>query len=150
MPADSTLVDTNVLIYALDPNSPYHADSRSLVERARRHDAGLCVTPQILAEFYSVVTDRRRVPHARQPAETLDAIELFLSLPGMTLLPTPVDIVARWMELARRHPVAGPSIFDLQLVAVMLAYDLRTVYTYNRADFEAFTEVTVRTPGANE
>ena len=52
--------------------------------------------------------------------------------------------------VARRRPVAGPSIFDLQLVAAMLAYDLRTVYTYNRVDFEAFPEVTVRTPGGNE
>jgi len=146
MPADAALLDTNVLIYALDPNSEFHPASRHLLERARGNDAGLCVTPQVLAEFYAVVTDRRRVPQARQPVETLDAIEQILSLPGITLLPTPVDIVNRWMELARRYPVSGQLIFDLQLAATMLAYDVRRVYTYNRVDFERFEEIMVLTP----
>jgi predicted nucleic acid-binding protein len=88
MPADAALVDTNVLIYALDPQSEYHSASRNLLDRARVDDVGLCVTPQVLAEFYAVVTDRRRVPQARQPAETLDVIDQILSLPGITLLPT--------------------------------------------------------------
>lgn len=146
MPADAALLDTNVLIYALDPNSEFHQASRHLLEQARAIDAGLFITSQVLAEFYAVVTDARRVPKARQPAEALVAIEQILSLPGITLLPTPVDLVDRWMDLARRYLVSGQLIFDLQLAATMLAYDVRSVYTYNRADFERFKEITVLTP----
>lgn len=64
--------------------------------------------------------------------------------------PAPVDIVARWMDLVRSYPVTGQTIFDVQLVATMLAHDVRTVYTYNRVDFEAFAQITIRTPGQND
>jgi len=37
-------------------------------------------------------------------------------------------------------------IFDLQLVATMLANGIRRIYTYNRGDFERSTEIDVLTP----
>lgn len=54
MSATRAVVDTNVLVYALDPNSACRSASRSLVLRAANPNAGLCVTPQILAEFFSL------------------------------------------------------------------------------------------------
>ena len=141
MSAEAALLDTNVLIYALDPKSPFHAESRALLESARLSDAALCVTPQIIGEFYSVVTDRRRVPQPRTSSEALDAIEQILALPGIALLPTPVDSVERWTKLARQHPLTGPAIYDLQLVATLQAYEVQTVYTYNRTDFDRYAEM---------
>jgi hypothetical protein len=70
-----------------------------------------------------------------------------LALPGLLLLPTPADPVAIWTELVRRRPVQGRAIFDLQLVATMLGNDVRRIYTFNRRDFEAFSELEVLTPG---
>ena len=64
----------------------------------------------------------------------------------MTLLSVPTDVVARWMELARRRPVAGSRVFDLQLIATMLANGVSRIYTYNRSDFEPFEEIEVLTP----
>ena len=55
------LVDTNVLIYALDADAPQHAVARSLLEAARDGSVVLYVTSQILCEFYSIVTNARRV-----------------------------------------------------------------------------------------
>jgi hypothetical protein len=48
--------------------------------------------------------------------------------------------------LLRRRPVTGGEVFDLQLVAVMLANDVKRVYTFNTSDFDAFTELTVQEP----
>ena len=50
------------------------------------------------------------------------------------------------VELLRRRPVSGGMIFDLQLVATMQANSVRSVYTFNRADFEVFSELNVITP----
>ena len=62
MPVEPGLVDTNVLVYALDADAPHHAVARALLEAAREGSSSLYVTPQILCEFYSIVTNARRVP----------------------------------------------------------------------------------------
>lgn len=147
MSAEFALLDTNVLIYALDPKSSFHQESRTLVESARNSSAALCVIPQIIGEFYSVVTDKRRVPQVRTPAEALDAIEQILTFPGITLLPTPVDLVERWTKLAREQTLTGHAIYDLQLVAAIQAYEVRVVYTYNRGDFERYSNIRTLRPG---
>jgi hypothetical protein len=48
------------------------------------------------------------------------------------------------MDLLRRRPVTGADIFDLQVVTVMLANDVKRIYTFNAADFEPFWELTVK------
>jgi hypothetical protein len=46
----------------------------------------------------------------------------------------------------RRAPVAGAKVFDVQLVAVMLANGVDSIYTFNVADFQSFGAVRVLTP----
>ena len=61
MPVESGVIDTNVLVYALDADAPQHATSRALLEAARAGQATLYVTSQILCEFYAVVTNPRMI-----------------------------------------------------------------------------------------
>jgi predicted nucleic acid-binding protein len=104
MSRDPTLLGTNVLIDALYKDSDHHPAARALLDQAKQEDAGFCITPQVLAEFYAVVTHPRRVTHPKSPEEALNAIGAFLAMPGMSLLLIPPDIVSRWMELVRRYP----------------------------------------------
>lgn len=140
------LVDTNVLVYALQQNAVHHAPSRALLTQAQGGQHDLCVTAQVLAEFYAVVTNPRRVTEPRTPMEALDAVERFLAMPGMRLLPTPADLVDRWVAVLRQQPVSGPSIFDVQLLSTMLANGVTTIYTYNTAHFDKLAGVQVLTP----
>lgn len=93
---DLALVDANVWIYAVDSLSAFFPRARRLVERATSSDAGLCVAPQTFAEFFAVVTNPRRVAHPKTADEAIDAIETMRSLPGLILLPVPVDVVSMW------------------------------------------------------
>lgn len=141
-----SVLDTNVVVYAHDQESSFHEPAKQLLRTADAPDAGLCVAPQILAEFFAVVTSPKRVTQPRSPAEALGAIEQLLQRPGITLLPTPADIVKRWIDLARRFPVTRQHIFDVQIVATMLGNGVRRLYTFNRADFERFDQIEVLTP----
>jgi predicted nucleic acid-binding protein len=67
-------------------------------------------------------------------------------LARLDILPVPIDTVQGWLDLLRRRPVIGGDIFDLQLVATMLANGVRRIYTFNADDFKPFTELTVITP----
>lgn len=62
------------------------------------------------------------------------------------MLPVPTEVVFHWLELLERRQVRGGMIFDLQLVATMLAKGVRRIYTYNRTNFEVFSELTVLSP----
>jgi predicted nucleic acid-binding protein len=102
------------------------------------------VTSQILCEFYSIVTNARRVPKPRSPADALGAISGLLTF--LHVLPVPVHTVDGWLDLLRRHPVTGGDVFDLQIVATMLANGVQRIYTFNTGDFEVFSELSVVTP----
>jgi predicted nucleic acid-binding protein len=101
-------LDTNALIYSLYADAEHHRVARLLLEQAKSPHAAFCLTPQVLAEFYSVVTNPRRVTEAKSPDAVLDAITNLLAMPGLTLLPFPLDLVSRWMALLRQHPVTRP------------------------------------------
>ena len=146
MPDDPAVVDTNVLVYALYSESEHHAASRTLLDQAQDGHARLCLLPQVLAEFYSVVTSARRVTRPRQPGEVLDLIQKLVTMPGISLLPVPTDTVDRWMTLVRKYAVTGAATFDVQLVACMLGNGIRRIYTFNRDHFDRFSEVEALTP----
>ena len=60
MSVEPGIVDTNVLVYALDADAPQHEAARALLEAGREAFTTLFVTSQILCEFYSIVTNPRR------------------------------------------------------------------------------------------
>ena len=90
------------------------------------------------------MTNSRRVPKPRSPADALKAISDLLAF--LHVLPIPARTVERWLDLLRRRLVTGGDVFDLQLVATMLANDVPRIYTFNREDFEVFPELAVVTP----
>jgi predicted nucleic acid-binding protein len=93
-----------------------------------------------------VITNPRRVHNPRSTEEALDTIEQFIALPGITMIPIPIDVVSRWTAHARVHKVRGSDIFDLQIVATMLANGVRKIFTFDRTHFEFIPELEVITP----
>jgi predicted nucleic acid-binding protein len=58
------VIDTNILVYAINVDDLHHGPSRGLLDAARDPSVTLYVTSQILCEFYSVITNPRRVAMA--------------------------------------------------------------------------------------
>jgi hypothetical protein len=92
------------------------------------------------------VVTSQRVGSPMTSKEALAAIATYLAMPGMIVLPVPVDVVGRWTNLLRRHPVTGQNVFDVQLVATMLGSGVRRIYTWNVRDFRPFKELQVLVP----
>ena len=66
-------VDTNVILYSFDPESPHHARSHALMERTRDPDANLWISPQIFCEVFRYVTHpsaARRAILLRRPTNS--------------------------------------------------------------------------------
>jgi predicted nucleic acid-binding protein len=117
MSVETGLADANVLVYALDTQAQQYATARALLDEARAGaHSTLYVTSQILSEFYSVVTNPRKVMAARSSEDAVAAITTLLSF--LHVLPMPAQVVDGWLDLLRRRPVIGADVFDLQIVGV--------------------------------
>jgi predicted nucleic acid-binding protein len=144
MPVEPGLVDANVLVYAFDTKAPQHAASRTLLDAARTGATTLYVTSQVICEFYSIVTNARRVLKPRTSADALTAISEMLGF--LRVLPVPITAVDELMDLLRRRPVTGGEIFDLQILATMKLNAVLRIYTFNIDDFKPFQEIEALTP----
>jgi predicted nucleic acid-binding protein len=102
MPVEPGLVDANVLVYAMDADASQHAASRTLLEDALDGSTTLYVSLQVLCEFYSIVTNARRVLKPRSSADALSAISGLLGF--LHVLPVPVQTMEALLGLLRRRP----------------------------------------------
>jgi predicted nucleic acid-binding protein len=51
MSLDLIVVDTNVLVYAMFPESEHYNPSRTILDKARQEEITLCMTPQFSRNF---------------------------------------------------------------------------------------------------
>jgi predicted nucleic acid-binding protein len=141
------LIDTNVLVYAADTIAEFHEPSKQLRERGRGGEVSLVVTPQVLMEFFAVVTNPRRVTNPRSPEEAREEIEKYVGAVEMVKIYPHNDIIDRMLTLLRQYPqVTRQEIFDLYLVATMLSNGVTRIYTYNLQHFSRFHGIEALTP----
>jgi predicted nucleic acid-binding protein len=88
MSVEPGIVDANVLAYASNADDPKYVVSRALLDEARHPSVTLYVTAQILCEFYSVITNPRRVAAPSSPGVAAQVLSALLALPGISILPT--------------------------------------------------------------
>lgn len=137
------LLDTNVLVYAINTSAPQHAPSRALVEAVRNKKLEAALVPQVLLEFFAVVTDKRRVEKPLDPLTAWGEVEKFQAI-FKVLDPGPTAI-EKLGKLVSETGVRGGNIFDAWLAAQMQACGIPTICTYNTGDFARFA-VGVVTP----
>ena len=141
------LVDTNVLVYAADTNSPFHDASKQLRDRGFRGEIRLVVTPQILMEFFAVVTSPRRVTLSRSSEEACEEVEKYVRADHIQKIYPDSAALERTLGLLKRYSqVTRQDIFDLFLAATMLANGITQIYTYNQEHFTRFEGIEVLTP----
>ncbi len=140
------LFDTNVLVHAHIVGSTYHEIARRLRDQSARGELSVCLSPQILCEFFAVCTDERIV----HPALTIDQankeiVNYWTNSAFKKIFPKETTM-RRLIHLIERHPVKRQKIFDLFLVATMLDNNVSVIYTQNAKDFEPFRDLQVINP----
>lgn len=142
------LLDTNVLVYATNEDSPFFPPARRILDAALAGelDADACVTPQILAEYYAVITDPRRLEQPLTPGQARRQIEALLDAETVRLLVLQAETTRRTAVLGERYAIRAQEIYDAQVVAAMLAHGVPTILTGNEQDFQRYSEIDVRNP----
>lgn len=140
------VVDTNVLVYAADQDSPFHATCRNWLDGQRvRPDAWYTTWP-ILYEFLRVVTHQRVMRRPWNVSSARDFIAALLSSPGLSVLvatPRHADVAAQvFTELPH---LAGNLLHHAHTAILMREHGIRRVCTRD-TDFHQFPFVEVVDP----
>ena len=134
----STLVDTNVLVYAVDAADPAK-QRRALDVLAERADS-LMLSTQVLSEFYVVVT--------RKLATPLDPETAAAQVAGLSRLPvvaTDVGLVRDAIEISRRSQI---GYWDALVIAAARAGACEAVLTEDLQDGAVIAGVAIENPFA--
>lgn len=136
------LVDTNVLVYAVNLDAPQHKPSRALLEAVQEKRVAGVLVPQILLEFFAIVTDPRRVDNPLEPETAWEQIEAFRTT--FLIIDTGLKTLDLLKEIGLKSK--GADIFDAFLAAQMKANGISVLCTYNTKDFSKFTGILAQTP----
>lgn len=133
------VVDTNILVYGVDKDSPNHGRYRVLVEEWRSQTRPWYLTWGIVYEFLRVTTHPKVLSRPFSPAQAWGFLDSLFASPGLRLL-TETDRhrhVAN--EVFAEHPnIVGNLVFDAHTAILMRENGIRTIYTKD-SDFQRFT-----------
>ena len=109
-------VDTNILVYAADTGSPFHAPCRDWLDRQRARPDAWYTTWPIIYEFMRVTTHRRVMPQPWSARVAWEFIAALLASPGLGVL----------VATERHAEVAGEVISELPHLAGNILHDAHT------------------------
>ena len=108
------------------------------------------IAPQILYEFYSIVTNPRRFAPALPPEKACEICRTMQESPELVkILPSP-NAVMEVFNLAEEHGVEGAGVLDCVLAATAKENGVEVIYTQNLVDFERFEFLKVENPLLDE
>ena len=140
------VIDTNLLLYSVNPDSPDHARSRSLLEEWRGGSSSWFLTWGIVYEFLRVSTHPRVFPAPL----TLDLawawVEALLAGGRAGILMETERHAEVLRELAAEHPrLRGNPVHDLHTAALMREHGVLEIRTAD-TDFHQFPFLQVVNP----
>jgi len=132
-------LDTNVLIYLFDKDSPNKAAvARQLYSRLVREKSGL-VSVQVLQEFF--VTLSKKFSLTLSPDDVEREVRDLSAL--LKVIETDVALVLASITLSRRHTL---SFWDGLIIQAALRGGASVLYTEDLQDGQVFDSLTVRNP----
>lgn len=132
------VVDTNVLVYAADSDSPAHARCREWLEEQRSSAHAWYTTWPIIYEFLRVVTHPRvmRTPWSVTAAQGF--VDALLASPGLDLLTATERHAEALKHTIEELPhLAGNIVHDLHTAVLMREHGIRRIVTRD-TDFHRF------------
>ena len=130
-------IDTNILLYAHDRSSPLFEPAKQFIADACKEGI-IGLTDLSLLEFYSVITDGRKISEPLPPSEAAEIVEDILSADEFEVFCFNHLILNESVCYARKHNVACYGINDVCIAKTLAHYGIDRIYTVNIKDFKKF------------
>ena len=144
------VVDTNVLVYAANEDSPAHTTCTRQLEQWRRGSGAWYSTWGIVYEFLRVVSHPKVLRHPWQIGKAWEFVETLTAAPGFRLLEETERHADVFREVLSEVPfLSGSLVHDAHTAVLMKEHGIRTIWTHD-ADFHGFPFLEVKDPLASD
>lgn len=134
---DAYLLDSNMVLGYAATRHHNSSLARSAIRTLMKQNVRLCVSGQVLIEFYAVATRPREVGGLDwKPEGTSRTVDAFRTT--FEFLPDSPAIFEEWRRLIEVCQVSGKKAHDARLAATALAHNINHILTANHDDFKRF------------
>jgi predicted nucleic acid-binding protein len=125
------LIDTNVLMHAVDDASPKQERARDVLNYYMGTGEAV-VSLQSVVELYAALTK------TAVPQKARSAAEMVLESNSFKRIQADKEAVLMALEMAEKHKLRRSGVFDALLAATAKRNGIQTIVTENKRDFEKF------------
>ena len=140
MKSGHILIDSNILIYAINNSSPKHKKAQEFLQS---HIGLMTIAHQNIFESLRVLT-HRNFPSPMSSNGAVRAINSIAVHCNVIAADQGAHHIA--MALTKKHKLVGDKIFDAYLAATALSEGIKTIATDNTKDFSDFEGITLINP----
>jgi predicted nucleic acid-binding protein len=139
------LVDSNLLVRLANSTDPQCTIATDAADKLRQDGHTLHLVPQNIYEFWSVATRPSNLNGlgftVAQVQVRVAGFKQFFSVRN-----DDPAIFAQWEQLVGLHAIVGKNVHDARLVAAMIVHGITHLLTFNKQDFQRYTNITSLTP----
>lgn len=135
---DKIFLDTNILVYLANEDSPFHLRSAEKFKEVAGKSE-LWISRQVLREYAVVMTRPGIVEKPLSSKEVASDIEKWESI--FQIADETEEVTGILVELIKAHDIKGKKIHDANIVAAMMANSIQTLLTLNVDDFKKFKKI---------
>lgn len=140
------ILDTNVLLYAVNSDCPEHGTARAFLERVMTDPSQWYLTEGICYEFLRVATHHRVFPKPLAASDALTFLETLFRSPNISLISAGKR---HWLALRGvmegLHAPSGNLFFDVRTATLMREHGIPVIHTAD-TDFLKFRDLHVLNP----
>ena len=142
---DNIVIDTNIMLYAIDPTSKFFKASHSIIQKGISNELQLCIVDKSLYEFYRVLSSKSFIKKLGK-AKVIEWYNFYLLNSCFKKITSSKETLHTVAHLLQEQEIAGKHIFDIVLVACMIENEVKTLYTKNVKDFSKIPYIQVIDP----
>ena len=139
------LLDTNILLRVIEADSPDSLLANRAIIKIFADGDECLITPQVLVEFWSVVT---RPVTVNGLGLTGKQCQKYINgfLQSFMLIQENSDIFPYWLQLVSQNDIKGKRVHDVRLLALMKSQSIDNLLTFNVKDFMGISDFTIVHP----
>lgn len=141
----SFAIDTNVLVYASDRDSPFRESASRFLEEATKGPELLFLAWPVIFGYLRIVTHSSILRTPLGPEEAQSNVDGLLSFPNVRVLPEDLDFWQTYRSVSGEVVVRGDLVPDAHVAALLRHHGVRVLYS-NDSDFRKFRFLEVRNP----
>ena len=138
-------LDTNILIYASRPESPFHCQAVKLIGHLAEQADLWAIPWPCVYEYLRVITHPRIFDPPSDPEEAIESLEQLRESPSLTFIGDGPGHFRKLLATMRASGASGNLVHDAHIATLCLEHGVSEFYTMDR-DFSRFPGLKVKHP----